>query len=148
MRRLFDKINLRVTHRLLFRSYLIRGLSALFAGIFILLWPTVTLGSPAYATINQVMPYAFSSAAWTLSGVLMLYGLASGYYRIATIGMSLAATLYSAWAIGLLTNMLIGTGTGNYAFAVLVYASLAATSIIVLLEPPINPETAIKNKKE
>lgn len=149
MKKMFEKINLRVTHKLLFRSYIVKGVIALLCGVSILVAPTVTLGSSAYSVINQVLPFTISGALWSLSGFLLLFGIVSKYYWFSRIGLSLSATLYGVWCVGLLSNMLLDNNTEtNFVFAVLTYASLTVTSFILLIEPPINPETAIKNKKE
>lgn len=142
-------INLNVTHKLLYRLYLKFAVIAIVSGLGILSAPMLFAGSDSYDVINAVLPLYLSGALFTLSGIGIALSLWRMHYKIARTGISVLAVLYFMWGTGILTNNILNLGTPTALFAVLSYWSLSMSAFYMLLEPPINPETAIeiKNKK-
>lgn len=143
-------INLRVTHRLLWRLYGYRAVVSIMCGLGILLAPELFVSSPAYAVIENTYPYWLIGALWLVCGIMIAGALWGWPYKVARLGIGVSIVLYGLWGTGLLTNYLLNDGPSASLFAVLAYYSLSLTSFFMLLEPPINPETAIetKTKKE
>jgi len=142
------KINLKKTHRLLYRVYMIKALSAVFVGLGILVAPAAVFGSIAYSTITAIVPPFWWGTLWLLFGTAIIFGLQSSRYRIARLGLAGLIVLYMTLTAGLFTSQLLPESSGSYMFAVGTYAGLAITTFAILLEPPINPETAIGIKKK
>lgn len=143
-------INLRVTHRLLWRLYGYRAAVSLICGFGILFAPGLFVSSQSYTVIEQTYPYWLVGVLWILCGVMIAGALWGWPYKIARLGIGVSIVLYGLWGTGLLTNYLLNDTPSASLFAVLSYYSLSVTSFLMLLEPPINPETAIeiKTKKE
>ena len=144
-------INLRVTHRLLWRLYGYRAVVAFLSGIGILFFPTLFVGSANYSVVEATLPYQVIGSLWLVCAALIGGALWKWPYKLARIGIAISIVLYGLWGTGLLTQYLINQSEVTALFAVLAYYSLSLTSFFMLLEPPINPETAIgnnKNKKE
>lgn len=141
-------INLRLTHRLLWRLYGYRAVVALLSGLGILLFPGLFVGSANYTVVENTLPYQVIGSLWLLCAVLIGGALWKWPYKLARIGIGISIVLYGLWGTGLLTNALINEGASTALFAVLAYYSLSLTSFFMLLEPPINPETAIGNTKK
>lgn len=140
-------INLKVTHRLLWRLYGYRAIVALLSGFGILFFPGLFVGSMSYTVIETTLPYTVIGVLWLIAGILIAGALFKWPYKLARIGIGISIVLYGLWGTGLLTNSLLNEGTSTALFAVLAYYSLSLTSFFMLLEPPINPETALKNTK-
>lgn len=133
--------NLRVSHRLLYRQSLILGIAALINGIGLLFFPQLFFGS--YVTLKAVAIAPIWGVLWSLSALSILGGLTRLPYAFVRTGLVGLTTLFFTWAVGILTNQLFNVVP--YALlAIPVYGSLAAVCITMLLEPPINPETAIR----
>lgn len=147
---MMNRINLRKTHRLLYRIYMVKALSALFVGLGILIAPNAVFGSIAYSTITNIIPPVPWGALWVIFGGLIIYGLTSTRYKVARLGLAGLIVLYMTLTVGLFTSQLLPESqvSGSYLFAVGTYAGLAAATFAVLLEPPINPETAIQTKRK
>lgn len=140
-------INLRLTHRLLWRLYGYRAIVAFLSGMGILLFPGLFVGSANYSVVESTLPYQVIGTLWLVCAVLISGALWKWPYKLARIGIGISIVLYALWGTGLLTQYLINEGTTTALFAVLAYYSLSLTSFFMLLEPPINPETAIENSK-
>lgn len=138
-------INLRVTHRLLWRLYGYRAIVSLISGIGILFFPELFVGSTSYTVIESTIPFTVIGILWTIAGTLIAGALFRWPYKLARIGIGTSIVLYGLWGTGLLTNYLLNDDPTTALFAVLAYYSLSLTSFFMLLEPPINPETAIAN---
>lgn len=141
-------INLRVTHRLLWRLYGYRAIVAIISGLGILLAPQAFAGSVNYQVITSVLPLQIAGLLWLVAGVMIAGALFKWPYKVARLGIAISIMLYFLWGTGILTNNILNQGSPTALFAVLAYYSLSLTSFFMLLEPPINPETAIKNKKK
>lgn len=141
-------INLKVTHRLLWRLYGYRSVISLLSGLGILLAPAWFASSQGYNVITELVPLVIIGILWVISGILMAGALIKWPYKLAKVGMAMSAILYFLWGTGILTNQLINLEQPTSLFAVLAYYSLGLTSVYVLMEPPINPETAIKTKEK
>jgi hypothetical protein len=85
---------------------------------------------------------------WLSCGIAIIFGLQSTRYKIARLGLAGLIVLYMTLTAGLFTSQLLPDSPGSYMFAVGTYAGLAVTTFVILLEPPINPETAIGIKKK
>lgn len=147
---MMNRINLRKTHRLLYRIYMVKALSALFVGLGIILAPKAVFGSIAYSTITSIIPAIPWGMLWIIFGSAIIYGLTSTRYKVARLGLAGLIVLYMTLTVGLFTSQLLPASqvSGSYLFAVGTYAGLAAATFAVLLEPPINPETAIQTKRK
>lgn len=147
---MMNRINLRKTHRLLYRIYMVKALSALFVGLGILIAPNAVFGSIAYSTITQYIPILLWGWLWIIFGSLIVYGLTSTRYKLARVGLAGLIILYMTLTVGLFTSQFLPGAhvAGSYLFGVGTYAGLSAATFILLLEPPINPETAIQNKRK
>lgn len=141
-------VNLRVTHRLLWRLYGYRAIVALISGVGILFAPDLFIGSSKYGVIGATLPFWLIGLLWILCAVMIMGALFRWSYRVARLGISISIVLYGLWGTGLLTQYIFNDGPTAALFAVLAYYSLALTSFLMLLEPPINPETAIENKQK
>lgn len=141
-------INLRVTHKLLWRLYGYRAVVSIIVGLGILFAPQFFANSSNYTTITAVVPLQIAGLLWLTAGVMIAGALFKWPYKIARLGIAISIMLYFLWGTGILTNNLINQPYPTSLFAVFAYYSLALTSFFMLLEPPINPETAIKNKKK
>lgn len=139
-------INLRVTHTLLWRLYGYRAIVSLINGFGILFFPSLFVSSAAYVVIEETYPYWLIGLLWILCGVMIAGALFKWSYRFARLGIGISIILYGLWGTGLLTNYLFNDGPSASMFAVLAYYSLSLSSFFMLLEPPINPETAIETK--
>lgn len=143
-----DHINLRITHRLLWRLYAYRAVISIICGLGIIIAPNIFVGSPSYDVFQSIFPQYTTGGLWLICGVLIAYGLQRGPYYLAKIGIGLSAALYFSWGVGILATQITNPHIPLALFAVLAYVSLAVTSFLMLLEPPINPMTAIKKHKE
>lgn len=141
-------INLRVTHRLLWRLYGYRAIVSIIVGLGILFAPQTFANSANYTTIEAVLPLQFAGLLWLIAGVMIAGALIKWPYKVARLGIAITIMLYFLWGTGILTNNLLNQPEVTSLFAVFAYYSLALTSFFMLLEPPLNPETAIKNKKD
>lgn len=141
-------INLRLTHKLLWRLYGYRAIVSIISGLGILIAPNVFAGSASYQVITNTVPLQLAGILWLLAGLMIAGALWKLLYKVARLGIALSIALYFLWGTGILTNNLINQGSPTAIFAVLAYYSLSLTSFFMLLEPPINPETAIRNKKK
>lgn len=141
-------IDLRLTHTLLFRLYGYRAIVSIIAGLGILFFPDVFAGSASYVTITSTIPLYISGILWLIAGIMIAGALIKWPYKMARMGIAITIALYFLWGTGILTNNLINLGSPTAIFAVLAYYSLSLTSFFMLLEPPINPETAIRSKKK
>ena len=141
-------INLRVTHRLLWRLYGYRAVISVLVGLGIFFAPQFFANSANYTTIEAVLPLKLAGLLWIVAGVMIGGALLKWPYKIARLGIGVTIMLYFLWGTGILTNNLINQPHPTSLFAVFAYYSLALTSFFMLLEPPINPETAIKTKKD
>ena len=141
-------INLKVTHRLLWRLYGYRAIVSLISGFGILFAPQLFVGATSYSVIENTLPYSVIGGLWLLCSVLIAGVLFRWSYRLARVGIGISIVLYALWGTGLLTQYLINDTSTSSIFAVLAYYSLALTSFFMLLEPPINPETAITNRNK
>ena len=140
-------INLRVTHRLLWRLYGYRAVVSIILGLGILLTPGLFANSVSYTVVNNVVPLYITGILWLAAGVMIAGALFKWPYRIARLGIAITIMLYFLWGTGILTNNLLNQPQPTALFAVFAYYSLALTSFFMLLEPPLNPETAIMTKK-
>jgi len=141
-------INLRVTHRLLWRLYAFRGVVSILAGLGILFFPAAFVNSSNYDVIATVLPLQLAGGLFLIFGLMIMSALFKLPYKIARLGIGGTILLYFLWAVGIFTNNVFNQESITSLFAVLAYLSLATTSFFMLLEPPINPETAIKTHKE
>jgi len=141
-------INLRKSHRLLFRLYLVKASIAAVNGLGILLLPAFFLGSTGYNVITNLLPLYLTGSLFLAFGLMVILSLFALPYKMARLGIGGLSVLYFAWAVSILTNNILLYDHPTGLFAVGVYLSLAIASFVMLLEPPINPETAIKTNKE
>lgn len=140
-------INLRVTHRLLWRLYAYRAVVSLLSGLGILMFPDAWIGFAGYQVITDTIPPFLMGILWLASGIMIAGGLITWPYKTARVGIAISIILYFLWGTGIWTNQVINQGEMLASFAVLAYYSLALTSYFMLLEPPINPATAITDTK-
>ena len=143
-----NKINLKVTHRLLYRTYIVKGLTSLTIGVLALLLPEHMLGSPIYQSLRHVVSPAVVDVLWIIAGIAIVFGTLSHHYRVSRMGMAVLVALFATSAASMLVAQILNLTPFIHLQAVLINSSLAISSFILLLEPPINPQTAIKNKKE
>lgn len=141
-------INLKLTHRLLWRLYGYRAIVSLMSGLGILFAPDIFASAQGYQVITTTLPLTVIGVLWVVAGLLIAGALWKLPYKMARFGIAISIALYFLWGTGILTNQLINLSQPTSLFAVLAYYSLALTSFFMLLEPPINPETAIRNKKK
>lgn len=143
-----SKINLKITHRLLYRTYIVKGLTSLIIGVFASLLPEHMLGSPIYqSSLNVVYPLVVD-ALWIVAGIAIVWGTLYNHYRVSRMGLAVLVALFATSAVSILAAQLLGLTPFIHLYAVLIHTSLAISSFMLMLEPPINPQTAIKNEKE
>lgn len=143
-----NNINLRKTHRLLYRTFVVKGITGIALGLGIIIAPDVMLGSSAYDTINDILPPPISGVVWLALGAMIIFALIKNRYKTVRVGIAGMAVLFATWSIGFLSNQIMLGVPWAYMFAVFIYASMSISTLLLLLEPPLNPETAIKTKKE
>jgi hypothetical protein len=141
-------INLRVTHRLLFRLYGFRAIVSIISGLGIMFLPAAFVGSSNYSVITSVIPLTVTGVLFLLFGLMIAGALFKLPYKVARLGIGGTVLLYFLWGMGILTNNIFNQAEITSLFAVFAYFSLATTSFFMLLEPPINPETAIRTNRE
>lgn len=132
---------------MLFRLYGFRAVISIVSGIGILFFPDAFVQSNNYSVVTDVIPLKIAGALFLAFGLMIAGALFKLPYRVARLGIAGTVLLYMLWAIGILTNNIFNQAEVTSLFAVLAYFSLATTSFFMLLEPPINPETAIKTEK-
>ena len=142
------KINLKLTHRLLFRTYLVKGLAAALIGAASVLFPDRMLGNPVHALIGHYIPISVFGLLWLVSGASVLGGLYAHKYIASRMGMALMVGLFATMSASMLMAQIFSVVPTNYLATTIIYASLALSSFIILLEPPVNPQTAIRTQKE
>ena len=142
------KINLKLTHRLLFRTYLVKGLAAALIGVASILFPDRMLGNPVHALIGHYIPISVFGLLWLVSGASVLGGLYAHKYIASRMGMALMVGLFATTFASMLMAQIFSVVPTNYLATTIIYASLALSSFIILLEPPVNPQTAIRTQKE
>lgn len=145
---MMNKINLKMTHRLLYRTYIVKGLTSLTIGVLALLLPEHMLGSPIYQSLLNVVSPLVVDVLWIIAGIAIVFGTLSHHYRVSRMGMAGLVALFATSAASMLVAQILKLTPFIHLHAVLIHSSLAISSFIILLEPPINPQTAIKNKKE
>ena len=142
------KINLRLTHRLLFRTYLVKGLAAALIGAVTVLYPGRMFGGPVHALIGSYIPVNVFGLLWLISGICVLGGLYAHRYMVSRMGMALMVSLFTTTSASMLMAQIFSVVPTNYMATTIIYASLALSSFVILLEPPVNPQTAIRTQKE
>lgn len=135
------RINLRSTHKLLYRIMLIFSLGSIFIGLGILTEPYTMYAN--FRTLSDILPVYMWGVLWLTAGITVLLGIIFKYYLLCKAGLIAISSLCVTWGIAQVTGQFFGH-TGVYSFmSTLVYCSSAITGVAILAEPPINPETAI-----
>ena len=142
------RINLRLTHRLLFRTYLVKGSIAALIGIASVLFPGRMFGNPIHALIGAYIPISVFGFLWLVAGISVLTGLYTHRYKVSRMGMALMVSLFATTSASMLMAQVFSIVPSNYLATTAIYMSLALSSLMILLEPPVNPQTAIKTKTE
>ena len=142
------RINLRLTHRLLYRTYLVKGLTATLIGAATILFPGRMFGGPIHILIGDYIPISVFGLLWLVAGVSVLSGLYANRYMVSRMGMALMVSLFATTSASMLMEQVFGIVPSNYLATTAIYMSLALSSLMILLEPPVNPQTAIKTKTE
>ena len=142
------KINLKLTHRLLFRTYLVKGVSAALIGAVTALFPGRMFGGPVHALIGNYMPVNVFGLLWLISGICVVVGLYTNRYIVSRMGMALLVSLFATTSASMFLAQAFSIASANYMASTTVYLSLALSSFMILLEPPVNPQTAIRTQKE
>ena len=121
------------------------GIGSAGIGAGILLSPYTMYAN--FKVLSDILPIPGWGGLWLATGLLILAGLLLGRYALCKIGMIAVAGLCVALAMAQFTGQFFGD-TGVYSFmSTVIYASSAITAILVILEPPINPETAIRGDR-
>lgn len=134
-------INLRTTHRLLYRNSLSAALAGGAIGLGILFAPDFFFGS--YKVLKDTAPTFVWGILWTTASLTVLLGLFKFGYSVVRVGMGGLATLFFTWAVGILSNQIFNV-TPYSLISVPTWMLVAYLCMSTLSEPPINPSTAIK----
>lgn len=138
-------INLRSTHRYLYRNALAYASAGAVIGLGILFAPDFFFGS--YKVLKDTAPTIFWGLIWTLFSGVTFIGLFKYGYNFVRVGIAGLATLFFTWAIGILTNQLFNVVP--YALiSIPTYLLIAYVGMSMLSEPPINPSTAIRVSRD
>lgn len=135
-------INLRATHALLWRLHIGVAAASFVSGLSILLYPRKFMVNAACT----LLPYWLTGPLWLLCGTMIAGALARWSYKTARLGVGLAVVLYALMGTGMLTDLLFSDGPPAPLSTIIAHYILAFGAFFILLEPPINPETAIRNK--
>lgn len=142
------RINLRLTHKLLYRTYLVKGLTATLIGAATILFPDRMFGRPTHTLIGDYIPIGVFGLLWLISGICVIGGLHTHRYMVSRMGMALMVSLFATTSVSMLMEQIFGIAPSNVLATTVIYMSLALSSLMILLEPPVNPQTAIKTKTE
>lgn len=137
-------INLRVTHKLLWRLYGCQAAASFVSGLSILLCPREFMVNAACT----ILPYWLTGLLWLLCGAMIAGALVRWSYKTARLGLGISAVLYGLMGTGMLTDLLFSDGPPAPISTIIAHYILAFGAFFILLEPPINPETAIRNKNK
>lgn len=137
-------INLRVTHKLLWRLYGCQVAASFVSGLSILLCPREFMVNAACT----ILPYWLTGLLWLLCGAMIAGALARWSYKTARLGLGISVVLYGLMGTGMLTDLLFSDGPPAPISTIIAHYILAFGAFFILLEPPINPETAIRNKNK
>lgn len=142
------RINLRLTHRLLYRTYLVKGLTATLIGAATIIAPGRMFGGPIHTLIGDYIPINVFGVLWLISGICIVGGLVAHRYMVSRMGMAFLISLFATTSVSMLMEQVFGIVPSNMLGTAAIYMSLALSSLMILLEPPVNPQTAIKTKME
>ena len=137
-------INLRVTHKLLWRLYGCQTAASFVSGLSILLCPREFMVNAACT----ILPYWLTGLLWLLCGAMIAGALTRWSYKTARLGLGISVVLYGLMGTGMLTDLLFSDGPPAPISTIIAHYILAFGAFFILLEPPINPETAIRNKNK
>lgn len=137
-------INLRATHTLLWRLYSCIAIASFAIGLDTLIFPNAYIIN----TACDVVPYWIAGSLWLICGVMIIGSLIIWSYKIARLGLGISIVLYCLMGTGMLTDLLFNTSPPAPISTIIAYYILAISSFFILLEPPVNPETAIRNKNK
>lgn len=140
-------INLRLTHRLLFRIIFVKALFSFLVGLGIFFLPQSFFASPGYISLNDLFPAPVWGLLWMAAGGISLAGILKLPYNYVRAGLASMTALYATWGTGLLANQIINVQPYSL-LAVFVYFGSASVCAFLMLEPPINPVTAVKVRDE
>lgn len=137
-------INLRATHALLWRLHVGVATASFVSGLSILLYPRKFMVNAACT----VLPYWMTGLLWLLCGAMVAGALVRWSYKTARLGIGLSVVLYGLMGTGMLTDLLFSNGPPAPLSTIIAHYILAFGAFFILLEPPINPETAITNRNK
>lgn len=137
-------INLRANHALLWRLHVGVATASFVSGLSILLYPRKFMVNAACI----ILPYWMTGLLWLLCGAMIAGALARWSYKTARLGIGLSVVLYGLMGTGMLTDLLFSDGPQAPLSTIIAHYILAFGTFFILLEPPINPETAITNRNK
>jgi hypothetical protein len=140
-------INLKLTHRYLYRNILAIVIFSLFVGFGMLFSPQQFFNSPNYSGILGQLASAHTwGIMFVAAGVTILLGLYRFSYRFALVGLVIFASITTTWSIGLFLLPLVGV-SASYTGAC-IYGLATVLAISSILESTINPTTAINRDEK
>lgn len=137
-------INLRVTHKLLWKLYGCLAAASFVSGLGILLHPSAFMSNMECT----IIPHWLTGLLWLLCGGMIVGALIGLPYKVARLGLGISVVLYGLLGTGMLTSFLFSGGPSAPVSTIISHYALALGAFFILSEPPINPETAIRNKNK
>lgn len=138
-------IDLKRTHRLLYRLAWVKASFAIFLSLGVILLPQILIKESSLP--DNLLSATAWGILWLIAGGTIAYGLIRKYYDPVRVGLVALCSLYFMFAIGAVFTAVFGEG--NYSmFIAVVFLTKSIICALILGEPPINPSTAVKEGQD
>ena len=135
-------LDLRHTHRLVFRQVIATLVFSVIIGVGMTFFPNVFFSSDNYKVIiGELAVPQIWGGIWLVCSALMVVGMTKATYKFTQIGLIAFSVICIVWSFGLLL-IPVTTPTSAYTGAA-IWGLIAVRTFVLALEPPINPITAI-----
>lgn len=140
-------LDLRHTHRLVFRQTIFTIAFCVVIGFGMAFFPETFFNSKAYnQIIGELAIPQLWGAAWLACATIMTLGMTALSYKLTQIGLIAFSVISIIWALGL---ALLPVTSVNPAYtAAAIWGLIGVRTFVLALEPPINPATAIEIGKD
>lgn len=138
------RIQLHRTHRTLFALYMIAGVMQLWDAYNMLLRPEYFSGV-VFTTVLSIAPLWVYGVISLFSGLLILFGLASGRWTVIRVGFFIAFLYTAFFSFGFWVRYFTGDSVGAAESGK--WSALVVAMYFILKEPPVNLLTVNKTKK-
>lgn len=137
-----SSLDLRHTHRLVFRQVIATVVFSVVIGIGMTFFSELFFTSENYKVIiGELAAPQIWGGVWLVCSALMSIGMTKASYKFTQAGLMIFSVICIIWAFGLLL-IPVTTPTSAYTGAA-IWGLIAVRTFALALEPPINPITAI-----